>query len=124
MEDREGGGGGSRAQGDGRPQPSHIHNKSISEHAITLLHLAATQHRRRPDQWLASPFRNSTTQNIRAIAGLFNYKSHTFQFVKAPDGLFCAGHTVTHDGRVIVVGGHQVRRTALCAQTCGPQQHH
>ncbi|GFR45012.1 hypothetical protein Agub_g6322 [Astrephomene gubernaculifera] len=40
------------------------------------------------------------------IAGYYDYMSNRFTNVNYTDSVFCAGHTVTQDGHVLVVGGH------------------
>eukprot|EP00798_Chlamydomonas_sp_ICE-L_P026983 gene26984-8998_t len=45
--------------------------------------------------------------NSRQIAGTFDLATRQWVHIESPDGLFCAGHTVTADGRVLVVGGHR-----------------
>ena len=42
----------------------------------------------------------------RYIAGSFDVASRQWIHLTSPDSLFCAGHTVLSDGRVIIVGGH------------------
>ncbi|GIL82349.1 hypothetical protein Vretifemale_11279 [Volvox reticuliferus] len=40
------------------------------------------------------------------IVGYYDYITNRFTNVKYTDSVFCAGHTVTQDGHVLVVGGH------------------
>ncbi|GIL60167.1 hypothetical protein Vafri_14781 [Volvox africanus] len=40
------------------------------------------------------------------IIGYYNYITNRFTNVNYTDSVFCAGHTVTQDGHVLVVGGH------------------
>lgn len=40
------------------------------------------------------------------IAGFWDQDTRTFVNVPATDSLFCAGHTLTADGNIVVVGGH------------------
>ncbi|KXZ50034.1 hypothetical protein GPECTOR_18g186 [Gonium pectorale] len=40
------------------------------------------------------------------IAGYYDYQQNKFTNVNYTDSVFCAGHTVTQDGHVLVVGGH------------------
>ncbi|PNW76383.1 hypothetical protein CHLRE_11g467539v5 [Chlamydomonas reinhardtii] len=40
------------------------------------------------------------------IVGYYDYQTNKFVNVNYTDSVFCAGHTVTQDGHVLVVGGH------------------
>eukprot|EP00955_Chlamydomonas_euryale_P054944 355986-Chlamydomonas_euryale.AAC.20 len=40
------------------------------------------------------------------IAGTYDVWTDTFENLDSPDGLFCAGHTIMHNGSVLIVGGH------------------
>ncbi|PNW76384.1 hypothetical protein CHLRE_11g467540v5 [Chlamydomonas reinhardtii] len=40
------------------------------------------------------------------IVGYYDYQTNKFFNVNYTDSVFCAGHTVTQDGHVLVVGGH------------------
>eukprot|EP00798_Chlamydomonas_sp_ICE-L_P022032 gene22032-29095_t len=43
----------------------------------------------------------------RSIAGTYDTVTGEWIEIESPDGLFCCGHTMTADGNVVVVGGHQ-----------------
>ncbi len=91
--------------------------------AVHLVHIPGT------DKYLymERPSGYHPIRSIWQVAGTFDLVTRLWTPVNTPDGLFCAGHTFTSDGRIVIVGGHrEVRRRAplrACAPRAGREPH-